>query len=100
VGYLLTGRHMSASRAAEIGLVNQVVPMADLDQAVDTWVADIKRCSPAALRATKQSAMDALHLSLAEAGEYRSRMEQSWVDSADRIEGPRAFAEKRDPNWS
>ena len=100
MGYLLTGRHMSASRAAEIGLVNQVVPMADLDQAVDTWVADIKRCSPAALRATKQSAMDALHLSLAEAGEYRSRMEQSWVDSADRIEGPRAFAEKRDPNWT
>ena len=100
MGYLLTGRHMSATRAAEIGLINEAVPMAELDAVVDGWVADIKRCSPAAIRATKQSAMDVLHLSLEDAGNYRSPMEQAWIDGPDRIEGPRAFAEKREPNWS
>ena len=100
MGYLLTGRHFSAARAAEMGLVNEVVPSADLDAAVDSWVADIRRCSPAAIRATKQSAMEALHLSLEEAGEYRSDMERAWIVSPDRVEGPRAFAEKRSPDWA
>lgn len=65
MGYLLSGRHMTAARAYEIGLVNEVVPAADLDDAVDAWVADILACSPVAVRATKQSALVALHLSLA-----------------------------------
>ncbi len=65
MGLLLTGRHLSAARAHEIGPVNKVVPAADLDAAVDAWVADILACSPVAVRATKQSALVALHLSLA-----------------------------------
>ena len=100
MGYLLTGRHFSAARAAEMGLVNEVVPMADLDAAVDSWVADIARCSPASLRATKQSALDALHLPLSDAATYVSDAEAAWRTSPDRIEGPRAFAEKRDPDWA
>lgn len=100
MGYLLTGRHFSAQRAAEIGLVNQIAPIGELDAAVDTWVADIIRCSPAAIRATKQSALDGLHLSLADAGAYRGPMESAWLTSSDRVEGPRAFADKRDPNWT
>ena len=78
----------------------EVVPFADLDAAVDAWVADIRRCSPAAIRATKQSALDALHLSLADAAAYVSPAERAWQNGTDRIEGPRAFAEKRTPNWA
>lgn len=100
MGYLLTGRHFSASRAGELGLVNEVVPFADLDAAVDAWVADIRRCSPAAIRATKQSALDAIHLPLADAAAYVSPAERAWQNGTDRIEGPRAFAEKRTPNWT
>ncbi len=100
MGYMLTGRHFSAARAAEMGLVNEVVPMADLDTTVDSWVADISRCSPASLRATKRSALEALHLPLAEAAHYASAEELAWSSSPDRVEGPRAFAEKRDPNWA
>lgn len=99
MGYLLTGRHFSAQRGAELGLVNEVVPMEQLDAATNAWVADIVRCSPEALRATKQSTMDALHLSLAEAGEYCSPAEHAWRNGSDIVEGPRAFAEKRDPVW-
>jgi len=100
MGYLLTGRHFSAERAATMGLVNQVVPMGQLDDAVDEWVADVLRCSPAALQATKQSALEALHLPLSEATTYVSDAEAAWRVGPDRIEGPRAFAEKRTPNWS
>ena len=49
MGYLLTGRHMSASRAYELGLVNQVVPREELDAAVELWVNDILRCAPLAV---------------------------------------------------
>ena len=74
--------------------------MADLDATVDGWVADIVRCSPTAIRATKRSALEALHLPLSEAATYRSDAEHAWIAGTDRIEGPRAFAEKRDPNWA
>ena len=49
MGYLLTGRHMTAQRAYELGLVNEVVPAAQLDACVDGWVEDILRCAPLAV---------------------------------------------------
>lgn len=100
MGYLLTGRHFSAARAYELGLVNEVVPMAQLDAAVDAWVADIVACSPVAVRATKQSATEALHLSLREANRTVAPWEARRRTSADAKEGPRAFAEKRPPRWT
>ncbi len=99
MGHLLTGRPMTAARAYELGLVNEVVESSRLDAAVDGWIADILRCSPIAVRATKQSAVGALHLSLAEANRYVAPWEARRRVSADAKEGPRAFAEKRTPNW-
>lgn len=100
MGHLLTGRPMSAVRAYELGLVNEVVPYARLDAAVDAWVADILACSPVAVRATKQSALDALHLSLREAHTQVAPWEARRRTSEDAKEGPRAFSEKRPPRWS
>ena len=54
MGYLLTGRHMSASRAFELGLVNEVVSAEKLDEVVEEWVKDILLCSPMAVRATNK----------------------------------------------
>ena len=85
MGYMLTGRHMTAARAYELGLVNQVVPLDQLDATVDEWVADIVRCAPLAQKR-------AMKLSLG-AGLFARCL------SEDALEGPRAFAEKRAPNW-
>ena len=99
MGYMLTGRHMTARRACELGLVNEVVPADELDACVDGWVADILRCAPLAVRATKQAAMQGLDLPLPQAFYTRYEFEERRRLSSDAQEGPRAFAEKRAPNW-
>jgi len=99
MGYLLTGRHMSAARAYELGLVNQVAPAAELDVAVDEWVRDILRCAPLAVRATEEAVMRGLDKPLHEAQSTRYEWEMRRRESSDALEGPRAFAEKRSPNW-
>jgi crotonobetainyl-CoA hydratase/dehydration protein DpgD len=100
MGHMLTGRHMSAQRGYELGVVNQVVPLADLDAAVDEWVADIVRCAPLSVRSTKEAALTGLELTLQDAGKARYEWEMRRRASADAVEGPRAFAEKRTPNWT
>jgi len=100
MGYLLTGRHMSAARAYELGLVNEVVPIDRLDACVQSWVEDILRCSPLAVRATKQAAMQGLTHNLPQAHYTEYPWERRRRLSEDAREGPKAFAEKRAPRWS
>ena len=100
MGHLLTGRPMSAQRAYEVGLVNEVAPSKELDEAVDAWVDDILDCAPLAVRATKQSAMGGLDMTLPEAGATVFEWEARRRRSDDAREGPRAFAEKRPPHWT
>jgi len=100
MGYLLTGRHIPAARAYEMGLVNEVVPLAKLDEAVAAWVADIVRCAPLSVRATKEAAMRGLQMPLPEAAVASYEWEMARRRSSDAVEGPRAFAEKRAPNWT
>lgn len=100
MGYMLTGRHIPAPRAYEIGLVNEVVPLADLDNAVERWVADIVRCAPLSVRSTKENALLGLEMTLQDAGQARYEWETKRRRSEDSVEGPRAFAEKREPNWT
>ncbi len=99
MGYLLTGRHMSASRAFEMGLVNDVVPLSELKATVVGYVEDILRCAPLAVRATKEAAMRGMDLTLSEAFYTPYDSEVARRLSTDAHEGPRAFAEKRAPDW-
>jgi enoyl-CoA hydratase/carnithine racemase len=99
MGYMLTGRHMTASRAYQLGLVNEVVPYNELKSTVDGYVADILRCAPLAVRATKEASMRGLDYPLPQAYYNRYESEVKRVNSLDSQEGPRAFAEKRQPNW-
>lgn len=99
IGHLMTGRPMTATRALELGLVNAVVPLADLDGCVQGWLDDLLSCSPASIRAIKDIAQNSLHLSLPDAYAAHYHWEDRRRDSRDCVEGPRAFVEKRPPQW-
>jgi dehydration protein DpgD len=100
MGYMLTGRHMSARRAYELGLVSEVVPSAELDATVDSYVKDILRGAPLSVRSTKESAMSGLEMPLQQAAVARFEWETRRRASHDAVEGPLAFAQKREPNWT
>src|SRR6266852_4366659 len=103
LGIILTGRKVGAAEGKALGFVNEVVTRADLAAAVDRWTADILRCSPVATQASKEVVYRGLaEPSLADA--MRNQRDyagfRAWLESEDIREGPRAFAEKRSPNWS
>lgn len=97
--YLLTGRTMTAAKAMELGLVNAVVPFGGLDDAVDALIDDMLLGAPLSIRATKQAAMTGLDLPLPEAFTTRYPAVVDMFGSEDAREGPKAFAEKRTPEW-
>jgi enoyl-CoA hydratase/carnithine racemase len=100
MGYLLTGRQMSAHEAQRHGLVNEVVPLADLMPTAERWANEILECSPISVRTTKASALAGLHLPIDEAmTQDRDRLARL-RQSADSSEGPQAFVEKRPPRWT
>ena len=99
MAHILTGRPMTAARAYELGLVSEVVPLDRLDDAVESWVRDVVRCSPASIRVCKEVASTSAHLSLADAFRADYASEKRRLASGDAIEGPRAFVEKREPRW-
>jgi dehydration protein DpgD len=100
MGHLMTGRPISAMRAYELGLVNEVVPMSALDACVERWVEDVLRCAPLSVRALKQVGLTSSHLSLEEAFAARYEAEELRRESEDCREGPLAFVQKRAPHWA
>jgi enoyl-CoA hydratase/carnithine racemase len=99
MGMMLTARPISAAEGAVLGLVNEVVPKGQLMQVAERWAREIAECSPLAVQATKQAAMQGLGKPLAEALTARyDAVERLWA-SEDAKEGPLAFAQKRKPKW-
>ncbi|TDW29840.1 enoyl-CoA hydratase-related protein [Cryobacterium psychrophilum] len=99
MGLLLTGRKAPASEMATLGLVNEVVPAAELDEAVDRWVQQILSCAPTSVRAVKQMVTRTTHLSAHDARRVRLPALMDSLDSSDSAEGVLAFQEKRRPVW-
>ncbi|HLH76587.1 MAG TPA: enoyl-CoA hydratase-related protein [Candidatus Binataceae bacterium] len=99
MGMMLTGRQISAAEAARLGLVNEVVPLNQLQAAAERWAAEIMECAPLSIQATKEAALAGLQLPLSEAVANRFPAIERLRASQDFVEGPRAFAEKRKPNW-
>jgi crotonobetainyl-CoA hydratase len=99
---ILTGEPISARRALELGLVNRVVPQPDVVDTALELVGKITANAPLAVQASKRIA-NGIHDGKvpAEAGSWElSRAEgQALMRTADAAEGPRAFTEKRVPNW-
>jgi dehydration protein DpgD len=99
LGHLLTGRRFTAAQALGWGLVNDVVPAADLDACVAGWVSDILACAPLAVRAVKQLAHESAELPLPAAFTAGYEWEKRRAASEDAREGPLAFLERRAPVW-
>lgn len=99
MGMLLTGRRVSAQEGYELGFVNEVVPADELMSAARRWADQILECAPISVRASKESALQGLDLPLAQAMTAHYEQVHELIKSEDFIEGPRAFAEKRPPQW-
>ena len=99
MGMLMTGRRIMAPEAFAMGLINEVVPVAELDAAVSRWIEDILACAPLSIRATKQVVRRTAHLTANEAQALRLPALVEALHSEDSEEGVRAFVEKRKPNW-
>ena len=101
MGMMLTGRHVPAQEGYELGFVTAVVPHAKLMEETKRWAGQILECSPMSIRATKQVVMRSLDVPALEMA-MRNMSYPAFVamaNSEDTVEGPKAFAEKRKPNW-
>jgi enoyl-CoA hydratase len=97
--FLLTAEAFPAARARELGLLNEIVPEAELaDRALD-WARRITVNAPLAVQATKESVLRGLAVDQRTAYEIEDELAGRVFSSDDAREGPRAFAEKRDPVW-
>jgi enoyl-CoA hydratase len=97
--FLLTAEAFPAARARELGLLNEIVPEAELaDRALD-WARRITVNAPLAVQATKESVLRGLAVDQRTAYEIEDELAGRVFSSEDAREGPRAFAEKRDPVW-
>ena len=99
---LLTGDPIDAARALELGLINAVVPQAELIDAALALAARITSNAPLAVRATKRIAKglaDGTVVAEAAAWAQNTSEIRALLKSNDMREGAKAFAEKRPPVW-
>ena len=97
--FMLTGDTISAEQARDIGLINRVVEPEDLYSEVQQLVDRLKNNAPLSLQAIKRAAILTSGLELAEAFAIEDREANAIVLTEDAREGPRAFAEKRQPQF-
>ena len=97
--YALTGAMMDAPRAHALGLVNRLTPPGDALDGALTLARAVAKNAPLAVRATKKVIVSASQWSAAEEWERQGEIIGHVFTSQDAMEGARAFAEKRAPNW-
>jgi enoyl-CoA hydratase/carnithine racemase len=95
----ITGDFISAERAYEIGLVNQVVPSGTALEAAKALAARIVANGPLAVAISKQVIQESASWSEDEMWQKQQEIVMPVFSSEDAMEGSIAFAEKRAPNW-
>ncbi len=88
---------IDASRAAEMGLVNRVLPEEELDAFVDDWASRLAGGPPIALAMSKRLLNNSMHVTLEEALDDEGLSQTVNFGTKDTIEAIKAFMEKRDP---
>jgi enoyl-CoA hydratase/carnithine racemase len=96
---IFTGRRIGAEEALAMGVVNRVVPRADLEVATLQLAEEVCRSAPVAVREAKRAIDQSLDLPLAAGIDLEELAWRRAVASEDRREGIAAFNEKRDPQW-
>jgi len=96
---LLTAEPISARKAYEYGIVNEVVPLDQLMPTAIRYAELICQNGPLAVRAVKESAVKGLALPYKEALEHEMLYSAQVFSTEDAMEGIAAFQEKRKPNW-
>ena len=100
LGMILTGRHVPAAEGYELGFVNKVVPADELMEEARRWAGMVCECAPLSVRASKDVVYTSLDIaSLKDSMEHSYDSVRTMATSEDFIEGPKAFSEKRPPNW-
>lgn len=99
---LLTGDKISAQEAVDMGLVAEIVSGTELLAAARRWADRILACSPASISATKAVArsLDGSSVEQSISSMFELPEVRSLLSGPDAREGPRAFAEKRAPQWA
>ncbi|MFU8815185.1 MAG: enoyl-CoA hydratase-related protein [Pseudomonadales bacterium] len=96
---LLTGDRMSAEEAYRIGLINEVVPAAEVLGRAEALAARIAENGPLAVAACKEAVIRTSGLPLNDAFRIENELAGRVMRSRDAVEGPRAFMEKRKPEF-
>ncbi len=100
LGMILTGRRVGAAEGRELGFVNEVVPEGEAVAGARRWAEQILECAPISIRASKEAVYAGMNEATLRTAIARTYEEQHvLIGSADYIEGPKAFAEKRPPVW-
>jgi enoyl-CoA hydratase len=95
----LSGELYDAAECHRIGLVNQVVPYAELTAAGERMAGSFLKGAPLALRYIKEAIYKGSEMTLEQGLRYESDLQGMVMRTEDAKEGPRAFVEKRPPNW-
>jgi len=95
----LTGEQISAARAADIGLINEVAAVGELDARVDAVIQQLRSASPTAIRRGKHALFAMEHMAFDEAIAFAEAQIALASRSSDAAEGLQAFNEKRKPRW-
>ena len=97
---ILTGARIPAAEALSIGLVEHVVPVAELLPSAQALARTIAEKPPIALRYAKEAVVSGLGLPLADGLRLENDLSTLLRTTEDRVEGARAFVEKRKPKWA
>lgn len=96
---LFYGNLIPAPEALQMGLINRVVPKADLERAARTWAGVLAQKSPIALQIAKRAFYAAADMEYHKAFEYMNEAFACLCSAEDALEGIQAFMEKRSPVW-
>ena len=99
MGVILAGKRLSAEEGHRYGLVNEVVASDKLMDTARDWANEILKGAPLSVQGSKEASVLGLGMSLDHALDSLFPIQARLPETEDYVEGPRAFSEKRPPNW-